>query len=74
MPSAPLPTVTPTSTLTEELGTLVRTLQAHGPEAAGRLLDAVSPSVAFEALVRLNQGFVQDILATLKPERRQAWS
>jgi len=72
MPSATLPAVTPASIMTEELGTLVRTLQAHGPEAAGRLLDAVSPSVAFEALVRLNQGFVQDILATLKPERRQA--
>ncbi len=47
-------------------------MQAHGPEAAGRLLNAVSPSVAFEALVQLNQGFVQDILATLEPELRQA--
>ena len=72
MPSATLPTITPVSIMTEELGTLVPTLQAHGPEAAGRLLNAVSSSVAFEALVRLNQGFVQDILATLKPERRQA--
>src|SRR5436190_5752997 len=71
MPSATLP-VTPVSTLSEELGTLVRTLQAHSPDAAGRLLNAVSSSVAFEALVRLNQSFVQDILATLKPERRQA--
>jgi magnesium transporter len=72
MPSATLPTITPVSIMTEELGTLVRTLQAHSPDAAGSLLNAVSSSVAFEALVRLNQGFVQDILATLKPERRQA--
>jgi magnesium transporter len=72
MPSATLPTITPVSIMTEELGTLVRTLQAHSPDAAGSLLNAVSSSVAFEALVRLNQGFVQEILATLKPERRQA--
>ncbi len=72
MPSATLPAVAPASTLTEELGTLVRTLQAHGPDAAGRLLNGVSSSVAFEALVRLNQGFVQDILATLGPARRQS--
>lgn len=72
MPSATLPAVTPVSIMTEELGALVRNLQAHSPDAAGRLLNAVSSSVAFEALVRLNQGFVQDILSTLKPERRQA--
>jgi magnesium transporter len=72
MPSATLPTITPVSIMTEELGTLVRTLQAYSPDAAGRLLDAVPDAVAFEALVQLNQGFVQDILATLKPERRQA--
>ena len=72
MPSATLPTIMPVSIMTEELGTLVRTLQAHSPEAAGRLLDTVSNTVAFEALAQLNQGFVQDILATLKPERRQA--
>jgi Mg/Co/Ni transporter MgtE len=72
MPSATLSAPTPASTLTEDLGTLVSTLQAHGPDAAGRLLNAVSSSVAFDALVRLNQGFVQDILATLKPELRQA--
>ncbi|HQX84037.1 MAG TPA: magnesium transporter [Aestuariivirga sp.] len=72
MPSATLPAAAPASTLTEELGTLVRTLQAHGPDAAGRLLNGVSSSVAFEALVRLNQGFVQDILATLGPARRQS--
>ena len=72
MPSATLPPITPVSIISEELGTLVSALQAHGPEAAGRLLDAVSPSVAFEALLRLNQGFVQDILATFGPERRQA--
>ncbi len=72
MPTATLPTITPVSNMTEELGTLVRTLQAHGPDAAGRLLNAVSNTVAFEALAQLNQGFVQDILATLEPERRQA--
>lgn len=72
MPSATLPTVTPVSNMTEELGTLVRALQAHSPDAAGRLLDAMSSTVAFEALVQLNQGFVQDILTTLKPERRRA--
>ena len=72
MSSATLPAITPISIMTEELGTLVRTLQAHSPEAAGRLLDAVTDTVAFEALAQLNQGFVQDILATLKPERRQA--
>jgi magnesium transporter len=58
--------------MTEELGTLVRALQAHSPDAAGPLLDAVSDTVAFEALVQLNQSFVQDILDTLTPERRQA--
>ncbi|MEP7174031.1 MAG: CBS domain-containing protein, partial [Aestuariivirga sp.] len=58
--------------MSEELGTLVRTLQAHSPDAAGRLLNGVAPSVAFEALVQLNQGFVQDILTTLEPALRQA--
>ncbi len=72
MPSDTLPIVTPVNIMTEELGTLVHSLQAHGPEAAGRLLTTVSSSIAYEALVRLNQGFVQDILATLKPERRHA--
>ena len=72
MPPATLPKITPVSDMTEELGTLVRTLQAHSPGAAGSLLDAVPDPVAFAALVQLNQGFVQDILATLKPERRQA--
>ena len=47
MPSATLPAVTPVSIMSEELGTLVRALQAHGPDAAGRLLDAV---VSFRCL------------------------
>lgn len=72
MPSVTLPAVTPASTMSEELGSLVRSLQAHSPDAAGRLLNSVTPSVAFEALVQLNQGFVQDILATLEPALRQA--
>ena len=72
MPSATLPAITPVRIMTEELGTLVLSLQAHSPEAAGRLLDAVSAAVAFDALMHLNQDFVQDILATLNPERRQA--
>jgi magnesium transporter len=72
MPPATLPTITPVSTMTEELGTLVGNLQAHSSDGAGRLLDAVPDTVAFGALAQLNQGFVQDILATLKPERRQA--
>jgi magnesium transporter len=72
MPPATPPTTTPASIITEEAGALVPALQAHSPEAAGRLLDAAPPALAFEALAQLNQGFVQDILATLEPARRQA--
>lgn len=72
MPPATLPPITPVNNMSEELGKLVRNLQAHSPDGAGALLEMVPDSLAFEALTQLNQGFVQDILATLTPERRLA--
>lgn len=56
----------------EELEKLVAALQTHGPDGANALLEIVPMAFAFEALARLNPAYLQDILAALPKERREA--
>lgn len=51
---------------------LVAELGAHPPHEAAALLADEEASLSFEALVELNPSFIQDILAALPDEQRQA--